>query len=61
MALTLVIDQALSYEIAWDGDANSLRKEIQQAITRSEIDTVRLADGTTMLVNWRAVKTVEVR
>lgn len=60
MTLTLVIDQTLGYEIAWDGDAEDLRKQIQQWMTRSERTVLTLSNGATMLVNWPAVKTVQV-
>lgn len=60
MTLTLVIDGE-AHAVIWNGDADSLRAQIQQWMARSEIVGMPLASGSTVLVNWRAVKTAEVR
>lgn len=59
-AVILVIGGA-RHEIVWDLGEAGLRRQIQQWMTRGDVEPVMLADGTSMLINWRNVTTVQVR
>jgi hypothetical protein len=48
------------YPLPDDTDVEELRRRVAQAIFRCEVEQVHLADGRTMLVNWRSVRTVFV-
>ena len=54
---TIVID-GQPYELADGYDPTELHTRIAQALFRCEVETMYLADGRTMLVNWRADRTV---
>ncbi|MCK9924616.1 hypothetical protein MXD61_22585 [Frankia sp. AgPm24] len=44
-----------------DTDPDELRRRVAQAVFRCEVEQLHLADGRTMLVNWRSVRLIEVR
>jgi hypothetical protein len=46
------------YPLPDDTDVGELRRRVAQAIFRCEVEQMHLADGRTMLVNWRSVHTV---
>jgi len=43
-----------------DTDTDELHRRVAQALARSEVELLHLADGRGMLVNWRSVRTVLV-
>ncbi|MCL9793751.1 hypothetical protein [Frankia sp. AgKG'84/4] len=60
MRVELVID-GQPYELPAGADPAELRRRIGQAVFRCEVEQLHLADGRTMLINWRSVRSVEVR
>lgn len=61
MTVTVVIDGAIELDVFWEHGADALRERIRAAMDGSQREVLTLADGTTVLVNWPAVKTVAVR
>jgi hypothetical protein len=57
MEVTITID-GRDYRLPDDTDVEELRHRLTQAIFRCEVEQLHLADGRTMLVNWRSVRTV---
>lgn len=49
------------YPLPDDTDPDELRRRVAQAVFRCEVEQLHLADGRTMLVNWRSVRLVEIR
>jgi hypothetical protein len=56
----IVID-GQPYELPAGTDPEELRRRVAQAVFRCEVEQLHLADGRTMLVNWRSVRLVEIR
>ena len=57
--MRIVIDGQL-FELPADTDLVELRRRVAQAVFRCEVEQLHLADGRTMLVNWRSVRTIQV-
>jgi len=55
----IVIDGE-TFELPADTDPNELRRRVAQAVFRCEVEQLYLADGETMLVNWRSVRTIRI-
>ncbi|MBX6391451.1 MAG: hypothetical protein IRZ08_21090 [Frankia sp.] len=49
------------YLLPADTDPDELRRRVAQAVFRCEVEQLHLADGRTMLVNWRSVRTIQIR
>jgi hypothetical protein len=49
-----------TYPLPDDTDVVELRRRVAQAVFRCEVEQLHLADGHTMLVNWRSVRTIEI-
>jgi hypothetical protein len=49
-----------TYLLPDDTDVAELRKRVAQAVFRCEVEQLHLADGHTILVNWRSVRTIEI-
>lgn len=60
MEVRIVID-GQTFELPAETDPDELRGRIAQAVFRCEVEQMYLADGHTMLVNWRAVRTIQIR
>lgn len=60
MEVQIVID-GQPYPLPAGTDPEELRRRVAQAIFRCEVEQLHLADGRTMLVNWRSVRLVEIR
>ncbi|KJE21156.1 hypothetical protein FF36_04496 [Frankia torreyi] len=60
MAVQIVID-GQPYPLPPGTDPDELRRRVAQAVFRCEVEQLHLADGRTMLVNWRSVRLIEVR
>jgi hypothetical protein len=56
----IVIDGE-TFELPADTDPDGLRRRVAQAVFRGEVEQLYLADGHTMLVNWRTVRYVQIR
>lgn len=59
--VTLVIDGTIEHVLDWPERMGDIRRHLQQVITRSDTDWYDLAEGGQVLINWRAVRTVQVR
>ncbi len=57
--MRIVIDGQV-FELPADTDLVELRRRVAQAVFRCEVEQLHLADGRTMLVNWRSVRTIQV-
>lgn len=57
--MRIVIDGQV-FELPPDTDLVELRRRVAQAVFRCEVEQLHLADGRTMLVNWRSVRTIQV-
>jgi hypothetical protein len=55
----IVID-GQAFELPADTDPEALRRRVAQAVFRCEVEQLHLADGRTVLVNWRSVRTIQV-
>ncbi|MDT3438702.1 MULTISPECIES: hypothetical protein [unclassified Pseudofrankia] len=60
MEVRIVID-GQTFELPADTDPDELRTRVAQAVFRCEVEQLYLADGYTMLVNWRSVRTIQIR
>ncbi|EIV94283.1 hypothetical protein [Frankia sp. QA3] len=49
------------YPLPAGADPDELRRRVAQAVFRCEVEQLHLADGRTMLANWRSVRLIEVR
>ncbi|OHV41638.1 hypothetical protein BCD49_01515 [Pseudofrankia sp. EUN1h] len=58
--MRIVIDGE-TFELPADTDPDGLRRRVAQAVFRGEVEQLYLADGHTMLVNWRTVRFVQIR
>lgn len=56
---TIKIDND-EYRLPDGTDVDKLRRRVAQAIFRCEVEQLHLADGRTVLVNWRSVRTVAI-
>ncbi|CAO5176765.1 hypothetical protein FAIPA1_30214 [Frankia sp. AiPs1] len=50
-----------AYPLPADTDPAELRRRVAQAVFRCEVEQLHLADGRTMLVNWRSIRLVEIQ
>ncbi|WP_307873995.1 MULTISPECIES: hypothetical protein [unclassified Frankia] len=55
----IVID-GQAFELPADTDPEELRRRVAQAVFRCEVEQLHLANGRTMLVNWRSVRTIQI-
>jgi hypothetical protein len=55
----IVID-GQTLELPADNDPDELRRRVAQAVFRCEVEQLHLADGHTILINWRSVRTVQI-
>jgi hypothetical protein len=55
----IVID-GQAFELPADTDPAELRRRVAQAVFRCEVEQLHLANGRTMLVNWRSVRTIQI-
>jgi hypothetical protein len=55
----IVID-GQAFELPTDTDPDALRRRVAQAVFRCEVEQLHLADGRTVLVNWRSVRTIQI-
>ncbi|WP_133150793.1 hypothetical protein [Frankia canadensis] len=60
MEVQILID-GQPYPLPAGTDPEELRRRVAQAVFRCEVEQLHLADGRTMLVNWRSVRLVEIR
>jgi hypothetical protein len=58
--MILIIDGTIRHQITWDGTAEELRRQAHQWITRGELGILPLAAGSTVAINWRAIRTLQV-
>lgn len=59
MTVKIIID-GQAFNLPPDTNPDELRGRIAQAVFRCEVEQLWLADGQTMLVNWRAVRTIQI-
>ena len=57
--MRIVIDGQV-FELPADTDPEELRRRVAQAVFRCEVEQLHLANGRTMLVNWRSVRTIQI-
>lgn len=57
--MTLVID-GQRLRLPDDTDVAELRRRLTQAVFRCEVEQVHLADGGSVLVNWRATRIIGI-
>lgn len=59
VAVQITIDNQ-TYTLRDDVDPEELRRRVAQAVFRCEVEQLHLAGGQRLLVNWRAVRFVQV-
>ncbi|MBL7497706.1 hypothetical protein I6A84_15030 [Frankia sp. CNm7] len=59
MDVRIVID-GQAFALPAGTDPGELRRRVAQAVFRCEVEQLHLADGSTMLVNWRSVRTIRI-
>jgi hypothetical protein len=59
VAVRILIDEQ-TFELPAGTDVKALRWHVAAVVTRSVVEPLVLADGTSVLVNWRAVRLVEI-
>jgi hypothetical protein len=48
------------FELPPDTDPEALRRRVAEAVWTSAVQVMPLANGRTMLVNWRSVRTIQI-
>lgn len=49
-----------AFPLPVDTEPEALRRRVAQAVFRCEVEQLHLADGHTVLVNWRSVRTIRI-
>lgn len=56
----LIIDGTIRHAIVWDGTAEQVRAHAHRWLTRGDFTVLPLAAGSTVAIQWRAVRTLQV-